>query len=805
MNNHVFDNMIKIGVVFPKTNVKLPKCWNKLTQSIYNNEHNFAILTGKINDIIVIDLDKKDDEFIGLKWIEEHFGSLQNIDTLVTKTINHGYHLFFKYTSKLKNVINAGQKNIDILTDKKCCYQGIGYDIIHNKDIRTLTQDEIKLFLQLIKPTSKTTSLNINNLSDNINDDFSYNEIKELLSYFDESVYDDRDKWLKVGYYLSTVENGKSLFDEFSKRSSKYDETRHNYDWESFKASDITIGTLLFWLKDINSKAFNKIIDNHKILNECNKITKEKYNLKHDSVIKTNRSEIQTKNTFLDDRMLLFHNCNKIDLYSKATSMGFKCYCKNCSFEFPPNDYIIIDKNVAPITYNLVMTHEDITNKDTLSVAQDILKYLHKSIIYTKNNIWYIYNNENGIYEKQERDIDFSKTIYKCIDNMLENNINNEWFNWVKKISYTEQLIKQCKVLCNHEELDANPFLLGFKNGVYDLSTDTFDKGKKGDFVSMKCAINYDPSVDTTLAQNILNTTFPDKEEREYVLNRLSLCLDGENREQSLTFMYGHTASNGKSFLMERMYKLFGDYGGNFPVNLITNKMKVAGEANTSLISFYKKRFIYCSEPESGCKLNTNFIKTLTGDILKARGLYSNTEIDIDPTFKIFVCCNELPNFDTYDEGIARRIRICEFKTKFTEIPKKKHEKKLINYTNIQKELISSGLLLLLLENYKKLKNLDYKYQEPINLCILKNIYLNDNKSVIEETLKEYFDIGSDDDYVKLMDVKRVLKNSNIKEKNLVSLIYIIEDLFENVKFIYDTGVNNDRKYKIFKNLKTKN
>ena len=82
---------------------------------------------------------------------------------------------------------------------------------------------------------------------------------------------------------------------------------------------------------------------------------------------------------------------------------------------------------------------------------------------------------------------------------------------------------------------------------------------------------------------------------------------------------------------------------------------------------------------------------------------------------------------------------------------------------------------------------------------------MNDNKSVIEETLKEYFDIGSDDDYVKLMDVKRVLKNSNIKEKNLVSLIYIIEDLFENVKFIYDTGVNNDRKYKIFKNLKTKN
>ena len=37
-------------------------------QSQYNNEQNFAILTGKVNDIIVIDLDNKDPTFIGLNW-----------------------------------------------------------------------------------------------------------------------------------------------------------------------------------------------------------------------------------------------------------------------------------------------------------------------------------------------------------------------------------------------------------------------------------------------------------------------------------------------------------------------------------------------------------------------------------------------------------------------------------------------------------------------------------------------------------------------------------------------------------------
>lgn len=153
----VFKDFVKIGVIFPKSNVKLPKNWTKLKESIYNNEENFAILTGKTNNIIVIDLDKKDDEFAALKWIEDNLNSLENINTLITKTINHGYHIFFEYTPKLKNSINCGNKNIDILSDNKCCYQGAGYDIIHNHKIRPLTPNEIKLFQQLIKNKQKVT------------------------------------------------------------------------------------------------------------------------------------------------------------------------------------------------------------------------------------------------------------------------------------------------------------------------------------------------------------------------------------------------------------------------------------------------------------------------------------------------------------------------------------------------------------------------------------------------------------------------------------------------------------------------
>ena len=148
-----FINLIKFGVTFPKKSVKFPKEWQKITQSIYNNESNFAVLTGKINNIIVIDLDRdknNKNNFIALEWFEENIGTLDTINTLVTKTINEGYHIFFKYPGNIiKNKINCGGKFIDILTDDKCVFQGDNYDILYNNNIRELQNNELQILINL--------------------------------------------------------------------------------------------------------------------------------------------------------------------------------------------------------------------------------------------------------------------------------------------------------------------------------------------------------------------------------------------------------------------------------------------------------------------------------------------------------------------------------------------------------------------------------------------------------------------------------------------------------------------------------
>ena len=41
------------------------------------------------------------------------------------------------------------------------------------------------------------------------------------------------------------------------------------------------------------------------------------------------------------------------------------------------------------------------------------------------------------------------------------------------------------------DKLDANPKLLGFENGVYDLDNDEFREGRPEDYVSLSAGINY--------------------------------------------------------------------------------------------------------------------------------------------------------------------------------------------------------------------------------------------------------------------------------------------------------------------------
>jgi phage/plasmid-associated DNA primase len=122
------------------------KKWQDLEESVYNNEPNYAILTGYKNNITVIDIDKSPNDS-GIKYFEKNICDINEINTLTTRTISGGFHIYFKYKKELKTTSKMNGVSIDIRNDKGCIIEGEGYPILLNKEVRELTEREMRILL----------------------------------------------------------------------------------------------------------------------------------------------------------------------------------------------------------------------------------------------------------------------------------------------------------------------------------------------------------------------------------------------------------------------------------------------------------------------------------------------------------------------------------------------------------------------------------------------------------------------------------------------------------------------------------
>lgn len=803
MNQHIAEYRRRGWVFFSfrgieyKANKKtprgLPRGWQKLQEPRYSSgETCIAVVTGKVSGITVIDIDNVDSYDKIVQACPEVMGHY-------TVKSRKGYHLYYKYNSNFKEGTNLFKlPGIDIRSDGGMIFcPPSHYDVSDSEvfvySVHVYTEDltEVPEYLHTIY-NGTSPSPHVDSISE-----VSEVSMREILSGLNESRFDNRDTWMRIGFVLSRYPYGEALFLEISKKSTKYNAERHATDWDSFRNSDdipnpVGLGTLMMYLKEDSPKIFGKIIQQNKILKEINDITIKTESITNTEVIKISKQKIEMS-CELSNAIYVLHNalrksCKCAKFKGMCNSDGYSVECINCNFNYPETR-IVISKERAPTVYNiLTIREENVANKDTRQVALTIKE--HTNVIFSKHDkMWYNYDIANGLYKEIDED-----DVIMEIERIANELDDAKWKNWINQIGYKKNLIQELRTKVGVKALfDEKPHLIGFTNGVYNLNTGSFGPGKKDDYILRTCGVEYDPGTDTSLAETVLEGIFPSKDEREYAITKYALCLEGINREQGITFDYGYRARNGKSFLNERVAEAFGDYGGTFASTLLTDKMKAAGDANSALSGFYKKRFLYCTEPEAGLRINTNFVKALTGDKISARGLYAPKEILMKPTYHIFVCCNVLPNFDTYDEGIARRIGVIDFVTKFVTTPKKIYEKKNVNYTDDEKMVIARGLVHIFVKRYQELKKLNFEYNVPSSIQLLTKLYVDDNKDTIIDVLKESFECGGDSNYVRMSDVKRVLKNAGIKEKDVVTLRKIVEDAFPECEYIFDTYRNSVR------------
>ena len=259
------------------------------------------------------------------------------------------------------------------------------------------------------------------------------------------------------------------------------------------------------------------------------------------------------------------------------------------------------------------------------------------------------------------------------------------------------------------ELLDTNKYLIGCRNGVYDLSLGTFRDAKPDDLISLSTKNFYytyswnDPCV--IEINTFLRKVFPRQEILSYVMKMFASFLDGDIEEQF--YIFTGNGSNGKSKLIELFQMSFGEYVGTLPVSLITGKRTQSSNATPELARMKGKRLGVMHESNVSESINLGLIKAISGgDTMYTRALHSDP-IEFRPTFQMLLLCNDKPKkIDPYDYATWRRIVVINFNSSFVDNPDPENSNQFKKDNNLYKKLTlwKEGFFWILVQYYIELK-----------------------------------------------------------------------------------------------------
>ena len=248
----------------------------------------------------------------------------------------------------------------------------------------------------------------------------------------------------------------------------------------------------------------------------------------------------------------------------------------------------------------------------------------------------------------------------------------------LKRTTWKKNIMTEAKELFFDKDffgkLDQNAHLLCFRNGVIDFKNKVHRKGQPDDYISKCTNIDYIPisvarrKSEYGEVETFLKQLFPDESLLGYMYQHLSSCLLGTNQNQTFN-IYKGIGSNGKSLIVQLMSKVLGEYKGTVPFALLTQKRSSIGSTSSEIVQLMGVRYAVMQEPSKGDKVNEGIMKEITGgDPIQGRALFKDT-VTFIPQFKLVVCTNVDIEFMSNDEGTWRRIRVCDFESKFVDNP----------------------------------------------------------------------------------------------------------------------------------------
>jgi len=457
--------------------------------------------------------------------------------------------------------------------------------------------------------------------------EYELRETHEYVMTLPAQYYENYTQWLHVGFALNNTSPrlflSWMLFSAQWTRFSFADIPKHLALWRgfSYNPSGLTNRSIRYWAR---------------------RDAPDKYNDVHDrSVDHYIEETIRTEqSTDFDLAMVLYHVFKERFV---CASVG-----KNLWYEFINHRWSECDEG----------------NTLRLLISRDIYRIYYKKLQLLMDELRrYETGSEQFVHIKKLTE-KITAVNVKLKTTTYKNNIMRE----VKTLFYDKKF---------YDNLNANPYLLCFTNGVMDFKQKCFRDGQPDDNIS-KCTNTEYMKLDTGAQKKeideiteFMEQLFPIENVRRYMWEHLASVLIGVNRDQTFNVYIGG-GSNGKSKLVELMAMCLGDYKVSLPIALITQKRIGIGSTSSEIAQLVGVRYAVMQEPtKSDNTLNDGVLKEITGgDPITARALYKDS-ISFVPQCKLAVCTNVMFNLEANDDGTKRRIKKIDFISKFCERPVK--------------------------------------------------------------------------------------------------------------------------------------
>ena len=535
---------------------------------------------------------------------------------------------------------------------------------------RVMDEEEFK------KRVERNVTQGSKNTSKNTVADLEY--VQKIVGCLSADRANRYDEWIRLGWCLRNIDHRLvDTWDEFSKKSNKYDPGKCHSMWEYMRTCGLGMGSLCMWAKNDDPEQYKQIVSED-ISSLMNKIANDDKPTDHDiaNIIK---------------RMYSHMFC--------CASMGKE----KKWYEFRDHRWVscedgwslrnLMSTEVARELYQYAQKMQNVAALSDDSMQQNMLTERVKRI--------------NAV-AKSLKSVGKKKTILtECAD-----------------IMYKEKF---------EEKLDSNTHLLCFNNGVYDLEMQEFREGRPEDYISFTTGVNYEPFDPQSQAalgiDDFIKKVLPNADVRDYVLGTLASALDGTTRDERFNVWTG-VGSNGKSKLIELFEHALGEYTCKFNVSLLTQKRIGSNQTNSEVVRAKGKRFAVLQEPGDDERLNVGIMKEITGgDKIIARGLFKEP-IEFKPQFKMVLTCNHLPEVPADDGGTWRRIRVVEFTSRFCHDPVKENEFLIDTELSLRFDEWKESFIAMLIERHKEYKTKGLPEPDEVMKCTRE--YQKSNDAIAE-------------------------------------------------------------------------